>query len=54
MKNGVIFGILIVTIAAIGVAKITTILDNIIQNICDQIKKLSIHFPSGQPQCGQK
>ena len=54
MKNGVFFGILIVTIAAIGVAKITTVLDNIIQNICDQIKKVSIHFPPGQPQGGQK
>ena len=55
MKNGVISGILIITIAAIGAAKITTVFDNIIQDVYDQIKKVYIHFPPTQtPQGGQK
>lgn len=53
MENGLIFGILIVAIAAVGAAAITTILDDIIQDVSAQIKKVPGQFPAEQTESGQ-
>ena len=60
MKNVLIFGILIVAIAAVGVGTLTTVLHNIVQD-ADAVpdtagphKKVPGQFPTGQTQGGQQ
>ena len=53
MENKILFGILIVAIAAVGASAVTTVLDNIIQDVsAEQPKKTPPKHPGKQG--GQK